>query len=127
LGERDDEGGGDQEKEEGGIMKYRIWDDLFQRFSTEVRLEPGQDSNDFMYHMFELYTGLKDKNGKEIYEGDIVKFDFYEETGAIGTIKWSGKFCGYVLCGYPLRIHGLTKLEIIGNIHENPELSKGES
>ena len=28
-------------------MKYRIWDDLFQRFSTEVRLEPGQDSNDF--------------------------------------------------------------------------------
>ena len=108
-------------------MKFRLWDNDKRAYITDTYLQPGYDYTQLRRFAVELYTGMKGRNGKEIYEGDIVKFDFYEETGAIGIIKWSDKFCGYVLCGYPLRIHGLTKLEIIGNIHENPELSKGES
>lgn len=73
------------------------------------------------------YTGLKDKNGKEIYEGDIVKGHYYKEGIAyrfIGKVKYIGS--KYEICGVKQYIGLATELnstyEIIGNIYENPEL-----
>jgi hypothetical protein len=64
------------------------------------------------------YTGLKDKNGKEIYEGDIV--DVTKCDGIphkLFEIKWDkGGF-------YPLTLYYL-ECQVIGNIYENPELLK---
>ena len=64
------------------------------------------------------YTGLLDKSGKEIYEGDIIK-----EGGFISTIEWAtpnARFCYKTITGTV----GLYAFygEIIGNIYENPEL-----
>lgn len=74
------------------------------------------------------YTGLTDKNGKKIFEGDIVRTKF----GRLCKIRFfvSSCFCGVDL--FPLKIEHRPPteydmyrkdfLEVIGNIHDNPEL-----
>ena len=73
-------------------------------------------------------TSLKDKNGKLIYEGDIVKTEVEvemseeDESMLYDVVKWvDGAFC---LCDgeWGLDKHTLKSIEVVGNIYENPEL-----
>lgn len=90
------------------------------------------------------FTGLTDKNGKEIYEGDIIKFQKYSNYNdehsnlkrhIAKVIFKEGCFCWYILkegsqsdFHYSYKTEPLKNtcttwgLEIIGNIHDNPEL-----
>lgn len=73
------------------------------------------------------YTGLHDKNGKEIYEGDIVKIKYRDED--IGKVIYEHN-------GFSIDVTNMNKnygrvsfvnnfIEVIGNIYENPELLGG--
>ncbi|MGA1047841.1 MAG: YopX family protein [Minisyncoccia bacterium] len=68
------------------------------------------------------FTGLKDKNGVEIYEGDIVKYigQLNPDRYKLFIIEWDDKLAGFYAGGG--QIQRTKGYEVIGNIYETPEL-----
>ena len=110
-------------------FKFRAWDNQERYYIPDEEtnfchgmMEYWLDKEDCPL-VFEQCTGMKDKNGKLIYEGDIV--EAYDYTIEHSQVVWD-KGC-YVLKSKDVAMYEHLssyekKFKIIGNIHENPEL-----
>ena len=115
---------------QGGTMRdirFRAWDVdkkecvylVIGHHSINPIIAPSYKGN---FDIWQQFTGLHDKNGKEIFEGDIVKTS--REQHPIGKVKWSISGGWYFDDG---KLHDYLsnfELEVIGNIYENKELLK---
>lgn len=120
-----------------GIESYNPYL-LVKRYEDDESLRRNWDSDLILLQ----YAGLKDKNSKEIFEGDILKWEFEKQRfadellevrwGSVGWVLFSKLFTKF---GFPdgddcseINTKGYTvNSEVIGNIYENPELLKGKN
>lgn len=124
-------------------IKFRIWnkggnnmlydiDNVLECLKQQIKFDNSMPDRGFVVGydhrsdgmVWQQFTGLKDKNGKEVYEGDILM-----HKGAKGIVIYENSNAMFMV-RFPLlrsvysfdSIEG--EIEIIGNIHENPELLK---
>jgi|SaaInlV_100m_DNA_5_1039725.scaffolds.fasta_scaffold02844_5 hypothetical protein len=107
-------------------IKFRAWNGQVMR--EYVRIEPSKDMS-WVIQPFPNVSGVRavmqfigrlDKNGKDIYEGDVVK----QFNGLTAECKWDSQFAGFVYDkeGMVDVESSHNSVEVIGNVFENPEL-----
>lgn len=135
---------------------FRVWSNFWKRYAFDAELYPDgslyamfEDDYGVPHHentdlVLEFETGLKDKKGKEIYQGDIVeqfvcgvhhfKGKEYHFKGkecvrkTLWQVRWNEEECCFELHYLSGSLFGDSMMsnsdeyEVIGNIHENPEL-----
>lgn len=119
-------------------IKFKAWLPNIKKMTYEHTLEEltkgnlwNTDGETNCSIIWLQYTGLKDKNGKEIYEGDICNCREYE---CFGKVEWNNEEAGFYFC---VVVEGggfeeehlydyIDELEVIGNVYENSELMKVE-
>jgi len=104
-------------------LKFRLWDSDTNRFIYFDVLETLINVTEQDQENVQQYTGLKDKNGKEIYEGDIVNYFPFKPINS--EVIWKD---GYYLSSdeevWPLDSYTIENdvVVVVGNIFQNPEL-----
>ena len=136
-------------------IKFRAWDKQNKEFISNASLlslmngnKPkdievsgiNDINNDALYIGDDIelmqYTGLKDKHGKEIYEGDILRV-ILEKSSAIGEVKYDERTFECINDSFDMEDpqsvicdildYRTDLIEVIGNIYETPELLEGKS
>lgn len=124
-------------------FRFRAWDKSFSRMIYDIFFfwkenkitvyELKEDGSKYClpnsHIVLEQCTDLKDKNGKLIYEGDIISFNEIKECGIVvwdkNNLLW--RYCGKNEKHYvqPLGDLDMNYWQVVGNIHENVELLRG--
>ncbi len=118
-------------------IKYRVWitpwgnaePSAFMVYIPELHLHEyfgNWERGGYQNARFQQFTGIKDSSGKEIYEGDIIDVNTRFKKG---MVKFENG--GFIILGIPLQEYKtvsypkrFSRLKVIGNIFENPELLK---
>ena len=116
---------------------YRVWDKREKTYSDKafsidqygllyVQDEDGYWEEASARYIFEFSTGLKDMNGKEIYDGDILEYDWYTYGDRPAyRVKSQVVFDDMGARVEDDRIRNCSNVEVVGNVHEDPELVGG--
>jgi len=124
-------------------IKFRAWDKLDGRFRKILKAYFTIQGKVYKVALFDeagppliryiddielmQYTGIKDKRRIEIYEGDVIQYK------GMFVIEWDQYFCRFHRKSLTIKSNGICQVfplceieekEVIGNIHENPELLK---
>ncbi len=131
----------------GEWVEGLLWKKKYNHDKLFISCFPNKDDDEEIYiikpETVGQYTGLTDKNGKKIFEGDIVRADDYVFSIKYGKCGGTPNADNYGYMGFYLEAvsegtklcahYGLrddlcyfTDIAVIGNIHDNPELLKGE-
>lgn len=123
-------------------LKFRAWDkdnkemlkiDIIDFYSEEIMVLEDDSTMKFSDVVLMQSTGLFDKNGVEIFEGDIVNYEFCDFRPNVASYETGGKYItgykkavlwenGKFICNDYDLLHICEDIEVIGNIYENKEL-----
>lgn len=115
-------------------IKFRLWDKTVNKMIFDFLLNPDGEAHDYdrdgwypwdTDYILMQYTGLKDKNGVEIYEGDIVIHNLWHDRTETRIVEWNNEGTGYD--PFAFWSGGMCPtlpdmIEVIGNVWEHPEL-----
>jgi uncharacterized phage protein (TIGR01671 family) len=117
-------------------IKFRIYDKqnnkIIESGATPSMLKSFFEHTAVLHTKEEMpylqFTGLLDRNGKEIYEGDIIK-GMFSLSGKMGVVKYFKKYAGFGFTteywekmDFNFKNNDLSRYKVVGNVYENPEL-----